>query len=306
MTRLPTINELSALNPRHTSPAPPAVVDMLALVEDLEPAVTSSTPRRLRPRIVIAAAFLALAGIVAWATSAGSPTSVNVLAASYAASVPERGPMLTSYETFTYHAGRSQTVLQSNWIDPTQRRAREQVSLPGPTGELTTERTREPGWIETWSSSDPGVVLRERSTLPYNTPASWSVGGLQVPDLAGTQLFRSLYQAGHLRLVGKASSGQWKLQSTTTQTVAHGTPVRLVGYVEPRTFILRHQELRAFTPAGHSHVLAASTLLANRSLHPGAGTDRLFELTAAHPRARLITQPGTGPHIEPLRAARGV
>ncbi len=303
MTRLPTIDELTALNPRPVPPTPPAAADMLALVEDLDPAGIQLAPRPPRSRVIVAAALMVLAGAVVWATSLGSTTPVNVLAATYAASAPQRGAMLITYETFTHRAGRPETVLQNDWVDPVEHRTREQLRLPVPTGALTIERTREPGWIATWSSNEPGVVLRERSTLPYDTPASWSFGGLQVPDLAGTQLFRSLYHAGHLRLVGKASSGQWKLQATVTQA-AHRVRVLLVAYVEPGTFVLRHQELRAVTPEGRSTVLAASTLLADRSLRPGEATGRLFELTSTHPNARLVIHPGTGPHIEPPWGAR--
>jgi hypothetical protein len=309
VTRPGLLAELAECNPHRASPPVPTAADMLAVIEDMAP--PSAARRVARPRYRACAALAvtliavaAVAGAV-WQASVGSNGFVDVTAAAYAATSPGARVLEASYEARTYASGRRvETLVQTVWLDTASSRARELIELSDADRRQTIDRISQPGWITTWSSTDPRVMLRERSTVRYDTAASWSIGGLQVPGLGGVQLFRALYRAHKLRLAGRSASGQWRLESELMKT-AGGPALKLIALVDPHSFLPRTQELVEVGPANQQSVLARVRMLAYGT--PPPGSVRTFDLAVQHPKAKVRVRHDSSPSFEPLirhRASR--
>jgi hypothetical protein len=293
VTRSRLIAELGEQNPRRDLPMVPAAADMLELVRDLaQPNVGS--PRIARTshrRRALIALLVPVAAVAIWLANLGSNTSLNVIAAAYAATSPGVGALEMTYEARSHIDGHSQILIQTTWLDSATGRARERVRLSGGHGWETVDRVRVRGWNTTWSSGDPGVLVREHSTVRYDIGTSWSIGGLQVAGIGGVQLFRSLYRAGRLRLAGRDAAGNWTLESTPTG--AGGKRVKLVVSVDPHTFIPRSQELITVA-AEHPAVLARARMLTYDEL-AASSIVSTFDLSFQHPHAKIVTRRGAYP-----------
>ena len=299
MTRSGLLAELAKRNPHPAAPPVPSAADMLAVVEDMEPPSAArrvaTVHSRARGVAVVLTAVAAVAGAV-WQASVASNGSLDVAAAAYAATSPGARVLEASYEARTYASGRrAETLVQTVWLDTANSRARELIELSGADSKQAIDRVSQPGWITTWSSTDPRVMLRERSTLRYDTAASWSVGGLQVPGLGGVQLFRALYAAHKLRLAGRRDSGPWRLESEPMKT-GGGPVLKLIALVDPHSFLPRTQELVHIGPANQESVLARVRMLTYGTLP--SGSVRMFDLAEQHPKAKVRLRHDSSPTFE--------
>ncbi|HWD10606.1 MAG TPA: hypothetical protein VG366_02095, partial [Solirubrobacteraceae bacterium] len=140
--------------------------------------------------------------------------------------------------------------------------------------------------------------------VPYDVATSWSMGGLEVSGFGGVRLFRSLYEAGRVRLAGRDASGNWKLESKPTASV-DGTRAKLVATVDPHRFLPHTQELIDTEPGRHAAVLARARMLDYQQIVASAAKT-WFDAQAQHPHARIVTRSGSFPAFQALHARHAV
>jgi hypothetical protein len=286
---------LAAANPVSEPPTVPTAARIRETwphegTQAAEPAAgRTQTRRNLLPLAGSLAAALTVAAVVLLVGA--SRPQINVLASAYAATSPAPGIIEAVFQSTTRVDGRDETFRQQEWVDATTHQVRElNTKTTATTGSEVNDRVSNPGVVESWSNAyEPGVVRRELTTYTPRSTA-WGFGGLQLEALGGTALFRDLYRAGQVRLVGRVvlnGKQLWKLRSAST-TVDGRPHTELIVLLDPRTFLPTRQSLLNVSEPRRPEVLTTSQLISYRQLHAAASGNTIFNLTAQHP--------GTAPH----------
>lgn len=258
-------------------------------------------PRRLRALAPLP--LLIAAAIVAVLLNAGaSGPSLNVAAAAYAATSLPSGVVEATFVTHVYRGSDAgATLRQREWVQAAGARRRElnTLSEPGarPGAANVSDWVFAPQRWEVWTAmSEPRVIHRTRWTGHGRVPdAHFGFGGLGLYGVEGVQLYRRLYRAGAIRLVGKERyDGRllWKLESHSARRERE-SHMRLVVLVDPHTFLpIVVRQLDTFLP-GHPTTVESDTL-SYRILPEGATNEKLFDLAAQHPGTRVVTRVSAG------------
>jgi hypothetical protein len=304
---------LSRANPVPALPQVEEIEYLRALIEEREELVSaplSSIRRRRRlrlrgrsPAIVLAISALAGLGLLLGDGSSGPGT--NVLAAAYAAT-SGGGLLEARYVTRLINHGHFTGGFSSReWIEPSRDRRRQQMRRSqGAARRASTifEIATRPGWIETWSNSDPNRVglLRDRHLgIPSAEPRRED----SLNASAGIELFRKLYREESLRVVGRERhKGRllWKLEGyvafASRGTGKPLTPVvAVVVLLDPHTYLPVVQRQVDLHPVRRT--ASESVLGSYRRLAADRAGEALLSLAAQHPKA-TVTRPSVS---QPLR-----
>ncbi|HTC58955.1 MAG TPA: hypothetical protein VK691_02440 [Solirubrobacteraceae bacterium] len=320
-----TMTRLAHANPVLDPPVVESPERLRRLIEDDAPALDlgelcgGRSPigksSRLRRRGLIAASLCAAASVVGVVLSSGSSgPGVNVAAAAYAATSPKPGIVEAVFVTRIERGIQAGSILrQREWDDASRGLRRERVKFTeaydGKRQTHVSESASAPGRRETWHRGRLEVSTVPRVTVyrDLNPRMAFVEGTLD--GVEGIVLYRRLYREGLMRLVGRERrEGQslWKLESRpTTYNAADDRRIairtRLVVLVAPKTFLPIVERVIDAALPGRPTALE-SDLLSYRRLPSSYGHDKLFELTAQHPNARVLRgwKPST-PHAQPTR-----
>ncbi len=314
---LDSMTRLAAANPVPEVPTVESPERLRRLIEDDAPALdlgdqrhrSSSTDRvsRVCRRLLIAAPLCLAASVVGVVLSSGSSgPGVNVAAAAYAATSPEPGIVEATFTTHIERGIQAGSILrQREWDDASIGLRRERVifteAYDGKRETHVSESASAPGRRETWYRGrlEVSTVPRESapSGLKENAPSDLKLRmavEATFDGVEGIALYRALYREGLMRLVGhERRDGQslWKLESAPTSYDANGRRIairtRLVVLVDPKTFLPIVERVIDAALPGHPAALETS-LLSYRRLPSSDGSDKLFDLTAQHPGARVL------------------
>jgi hypothetical protein len=325
---------LAAANPVTDPPSVEPPERLRCLIEDDAPETHLGAPRRRSSRSrrrALAAVPLAVSASVAGVllTAGSSGPGVNIAAAAYAAVSPQSGIVEAVFVARILRGSQAGgtlrrrgseaggTLRQREWNDAAAGLRREQDTTTGPYGDTRESHVLEmafaPGRWEVWSSgAEANVITRTRIHSSRLLKFSMAFGGIALNGVEGIELYRQLYRKGWMRLVGhERHEGRslWKLESRPSGAAdANGrrltvySRTRLVVLVDPETFLpVSERQIDVALP-GHP-TLVESNLIRYRRLSPTASEPRLFDLSAQHPGARLLTKT-TYPRFVPMRHQR--
>jgi hypothetical protein len=222
---------------------------------------------------------------------------VDVIAAAYAATSP-RGA--ASEAVFQTTAG-TRTFRQQVWTDPALHSSRESIRSSNGTSTVEIDRSIHEGWMETWiSDNHPREIQRERTSLGA-VQGSWLFEGLQLGGLGGVTLMRDLLRAGRIRVAGRSSTGQWRLE--TPPTVIGANRARLTVVIDAHSFLPQTQTLVDLGPNDTTTVRARSKLVSYRRMPAHGLAATVFSLARQHPNSRVVTRSGTFPKFQRFEQA---
>ena len=292
--------------------------------------------------IALTAGCASLAGVLLTAGSSGP--GVNVAAAAYAATSPQPGIVEAVFVARSYQGGGLATLRQQEWIDAATGRRRELNTLDAAGVHQVSDWMFAPGLVEQWrGGSQAGAVNVERiagvvhvrhaasrraATLDVlsaeniirvehvlaNERIHFAFGGIALDGIESIELFRDLYRKGWIRLVGRERRGTellWKLESNAIRPIRRpsGTGAdshtRLIVLVNPKTFLpVAERQVNVSVP-GHPRVLVESNLVRYRRLPDDGAGQALFNLSAQHPRARVLVRQASFPDLARARHRAG-
>ncbi|MFZ1925056.1 MAG: hypothetical protein WAU42_02830 [Solirubrobacteraceae bacterium] len=265
-----------------------------------------SKSSRIRRRALVAVPICVAASVAGVVLSSGSSgPGVNVAAAAYAATSPQQGIVEAVFVTHIERGIQAGSVLrQREWDDAGMGLRRERVTFTevhdGKRNTHVSESASAPGRHETWYRGRLEVSTVPRVMAPHDLNPRMAFVEGTLDGVEGIALYRALYREGMMRLVGREHrEGQslWKLESRPTSYDANGRRIairtRLVVLVAPKTFLPIVERVIDAALPGHPTALE-SNLLSYRHLPSGEGNGKLFDLTAQHPRARVLR--GWTPH----------
>ncbi len=301
---------LAATNPVTELPAVPPAAHIHERVAGTPPTTAPARAAGHAPKHLNRLAFAgplcaALAVGVLILLMGSSQPRLDVLASAYAATSPTAGVLEAVFQSTTRTGGEDTTFEQHEWVDTQTHQIRELITKSSVAGGTEiTDRVSSPGIVESWSNAyEPSVIRRELTTYTPRSTA-WGFGGLQLEGLGGTDLFRALYRAGKIQVVGRIDlHGEqlWKLQSSTT-TIAGRPHTRLVVLLDPHTFLPSSQILLNVSNPRRLEVLTTSRLSTYRHLRTAvnSNSNTLFNLSAQHSGTTLHTRAGRFPVFRSL------
>ena len=293
--------------------------------------------------IALMAGCATLAGVLLTAGSSGP--GVNVAAAAYAATSPQPGIVEAVFVARSYQGGRLATLRQQEWIDAATGRRRELNTLDAAGVHQVSDWMFAPGLLEEWhGGSQPGTLRVERIPPEQRIPRgpqgrAITIDALHAEDvlrvehalsderihlafegislfdgIESIELFRDLYRKGWIKLVGRERRGTellWKLESNAIRPIRRPTGAgadshtRLIVLVNPKTFLpVAERQVNVSVP-GHPRVLVESNLVRYRRLPDDGAGQALFNLSAQHPRARVLVRQASFPDLARARHGAG-
>ncbi|MGH2878190.1 MAG: hypothetical protein ACRDK4_01090 [Solirubrobacteraceae bacterium] len=264
----------------------------------------SRVPRRSRALAALPLLAAAIVALVLLSSGASNPT-LNVAAAAYAATTAPSGVVESTFLTRVYRgAGAGEAFHQRQWLQGATGRRRELNALSDPTSQSDPYEVND--WVfaprrwENWSAGTHANVIH-RVLLRAHAPdlkVHFAFGGIGIYGAEGIALYRRLYRAGAIRLVGKQGyQGRqlWKLENHSAE-LERASHTRFVVLVDPHNFLpilVRQLDIRLPTHP----TIVESAMLSYRVLPNGAAGEKLFDLAAQHPAARVLTRTSSGPHF---------
>jgi hypothetical protein len=311
------MERLARANPVSELPAVDAPAALRELIEHADRSgdecVGSQRRPRARSRALIGIASIACVSVVAVLLLAGSSGSgSNVLAAVYAAAAPKPGIVEAVTLTRTFGGPAHDSVARLHeWSDASTARRRGLSTFTGSrfrSGVAQIDVVYKPREWEAWGN-DRGFSLLSHSVDPKpnivhrirwsgsSQPNDEHLGFLGGGGLLGAewaQLFRTLYSKGQMRVVGhERHSGRllWKLEASPARAEARAREdhTQFIVLVDPHTFLPVYTRLVNLALPGHPTVYE-SEQLSYRTLPSIAANEKLFDLAAQHPHARVVSQ----------------
>jgi hypothetical protein len=287
---------LTACNPVADLPPVEPVERLRKLIEGEALPITDGAPRQRPTRVqrclLAGALATGLASAIGLLLAGGSSgPGLNVAAAAYAATSPGSGIIEA---VFVQHfSGPAKPLRSREWIDASSGRRRVQQALPAPRRPIVTETVAAPGFVEIWTDREGEANVIHRNIFTSGAP----LGSTQPTD--GIELYRRLYREDAIKLVGRERhNGRlfWKLEGNVGFAgYSAGRDQKLVPVigvvvlVDPRTYLpVVQREVNLISP-GHP-MTGERDLLSYRHLPAGPSSELLFELTAQHPHARVLTR----------------
>lgn len=302
------MTRLAAANPVLHPPAVESAERLRHLIEDDAPMPDIGERRdahspmgrspRMRRRALVAVPICVAASVAGIVLSSGSSgPGVNVAAAAYAATSPQRGIVEAVFLTHIERGVQAGSILrQREWDDAGRGLRRERATFTevhnGKSNTHVSESASAPGRRETWYRGNLEVSRVPRETVPrdlrdLNPRLAFVEGTLD--GVEGIALYRALYREGLMRLVGRERrDGQslWKLESRPTSYAVNGRRIairtRLVVLVAPKTFLpIVERVIDAALPG--RPIALENDLLSYRHLPSAQSAANLLSVAAQHP-----------------------